>query len=205
MSKSKAVLVRTMTRKDVCRHDILSDLRKKHKGLRRLGSGAFADVYGTKSGRTVFKIGATGNPIYDAYLSYVKQIVKHQGNPFFPRVKKVDIYYDREDHESVYVVEMERLKPLDTYGRSNKLPIASRLLFNALMDIDSESDLNTLHENMKLFTTVFARGVKKQLVQTFRQMTEILQDLTDSHGLDMHDGNVMLRGKTQLVITDPVC
>jgi len=123
---------------------------------------------------------------YDSFLSFVK---KHPSNKhlvkLLSRVKKVNINFPRSRIKYVNVVKLEKLEPLD----SAKAAGINRFF-------DSLEKVGYYVDDLK------GSG---WLPDSFLQ---IVEELINSHPLpsgvlhDLHEGNVMMRGK-DLVITDP--
>ena len=152
--------------------------RKLEKlGYKEIGSGAFSTVYG--NGDVVIKV-AEGGDGYDAFLEYA---LAYQNNPYFPKIYAVERYtnvkWNRKSKSgSEYtVVTMERLD-------GEAPPGISRSLHTRTSEVKSKQ---------------FTSDNPKE-----KQALRVLAELEKEHGwLDMHSGNVMMRGK-QPVIIDPV-
>ena len=162
---------------------------KKKRRMVEIGAGCFANVYASKSGRTVVKVGILPNNSWSShanvqYLQYLALTEKHPNNPYFPKVKKVEIF-EHPHHDTFFSVEMERLKEI----KKNSYPISE--LFEYTMD-----DENAI----SAITAIFGKASDH-----FIQAHKVLQKMVKKYGacLDIHNENIMYRGK-QLVITDPV-
>ena len=166
-------------------------LRKKRR-MKKIGSGCFATAYGSKTGRTVVKIGIVREQISwsaDAnlqYLRYLKLTEKYADNPFFPKVKGVQLFRHTATDELYMVVEMEKLKPLKRRSED-----VGSLLECIMEDPDS----------FKAAKIIFGK-----LSDHLAQAHKVLYTMSEKYcaSFDIHGDNVMLRGKSQLVITDPV-
>jgi len=188
------------------RDALIDYVRAQHPrlNLKRLGEGAFATVIGSPSGKTVFKIGADdGDGPYtdvrcDAYLNYLKVICKDQANPFFPKIKSATVYHRGEEY--AYIIEMERLTSLEDGKNRNKLGATERHLFDVLQDDES---LEGMARNAELMLKLAPELKRNKKVTSLLTMFKKLSELIEDWGSDIHDGNIMLRGR-QLVITDPI-
>lgn len=157
------------------------------KGCRELGDGAFANVYQhPTSSKRVIKVATDDS----AYSHYLRCILKHQNNPFFPHIYSATQYVNHHDHRFL-VVEMEKLEE-DT-------PRAiwfTELMWKGMDDHSSgyESYVSRQFKAKKLPTN---------RMRHFDTAWSILQPLLKRYSEDLHEGNIMFRGN-QPVITDPV-
>lgn len=170
----------------------ISQLKRKRK-MRQVGRGAFARVYGTKTGKTVVKVGL----LYDddgnvAYLHYLKAVSSHKNNPFFPKVKSIRVFKTKDkygDDEIYMAVEMERLAPLKEQ-QSNAADMID--------DIVCYKDQLSV---MSLFVAC------KKTMANLKQVHDVItpfRHIRSRFRVDIHDGNVMVRKNGQLVLTDPL-
>lgn len=173
---------------------------RARRNLKKIGNGAFAAVYGSKSGRTVLKIGELnseeecGNHMY---LQYLKQTMKYKNNPYFPKVKSVRIFHAKvsrrrsytvsEHEDQIYmVVEMERLLPL------------KRNVHGVVFVLDD------IIEDRDTFNSVNALVGSKEFIHNIGQVRTVLSPFCECRDLDLRDDNIMLRKNGEVVITDPV-
>ena len=157
-------------------------LKKKGK-FRKLDSGAFSSVYGNNTSKRVYKLGSDDT----GYLSYLKILSRRRKhNPFTPKIYSVVVFVDDEEEEC-FVVEMEKLTPLARRQR-RKLVSWFELLFGKGDWFDVMETLNIK------FPPLLKQAVK---------LVKIAANVRGSV-YDIHDGNFMLRGKKQLVLTDPL-
>lgn len=177
-----------VTKTDDSLRDYVYKLKKKRR-MKTIGTGCFANVYASKSGRTVIKVGTLAEEgdrccANGRYLQYIALTQKHPNNPFFPRVKKVKIF-ENSVSDPYFMVEMERLKIV----KKNSYPIAE--LFEYTMQDD---------RSIVAITAMFGK-VNKHLVQAHK----VMQKMIGEYGacVDIHNENIMKRGP-QLVLTDPV-
>lgn len=152
--------------------------------MRKLGSGAFAEVYGRDNWRRVIKIGHK----WDSYLKYVQLIGLLNPNPYFPQIYHVHMYVHEGDH--YYMIEMEKLL------RWKSIP--TRFRDQALEKLGCESlwqaDRPRLAEDSGRHEEELARVLRKLYYK-------------NQGGSDVHFNNVMWRKKGrgyEMVYTDPV-
>lgn len=149
--------------------------------MKCIGSGCYASVYSDKNHNYVYKISEDS-----AYLEFVKMLSKQpKQNPYFPIIHAARLIKSCNHHggDEVLVVCMEKLQRFRT--ESYPQDILTKIV---------ESDYKETARFCKMF------GVEKHLANALVLMSKI------AHGkdyyVDLHDDNVMLRGK-QLVFTDP--
>lgn len=149
-------------------------------GYKHLGSGLYSRVYG-KGGHAI-KV-CIGDAAYNDYLQYV---LANQDNPTFPKVYDVKRFKNVKRRETVVwnwdtdldvtVVTMEKLKPLQPRKQRH---------------ISHHFDIR------------WNRAFAKPKDKTEERMFDVLHALQrKGYSIDMHAGNVMLRGD-QPVIVDP--
>lgn len=167
---------------------IAKDFARKKAGihLKKIGYGCYASVYASKKSKTVYKIGMCDSN-RRGYLSYVEAIIKLKThNPYTPVIYN---YWElwAPGSESVFVIEMERLKELPERYAGEIADELKRLVYK-------EKD-----------ETVALNMIGIDLPKTIVQVKNIIVKLVDGRSSnDIHSGNIMRRGK-QIVITDPVC
>lgn len=81
-------------------------MENTYSRTRRLGGGAFATVYDHSKTR-VMKILRVDDT---AYLAYLQQAIKHQENPYFPRV------YELTRLSDSWAIKLERLQRFSSTG-----------------------------------------------------------------------------------------
>lgn len=140
--------------------------------------GAFGAVYEKPGYPWVFKI-FTGDPAYKRYIDYV---IKHQNNPYVPRIKGKII----KINFNTYALRMEKLEPLS----KNKSKSVSKLYY-ILYGIRRASELE--------------RKELEWLEKNYPGVVDILTTLSRVGGdkLDIDSKNMMMRGKIP-VLVDPV-
>lgn len=178
-------------RKD-CPKEAACDMIHSNGRLKLLGTGGYANVWGSKRSNIVYKVGKWEH--YDGYMAYIKMLHKHcVENPYLPKIYGMRVYSNSK--ESYYVIAMEKLK---------KLPYSMRHIVDAFEEVWETWTYNErVHEGRKMLgikmAVVYPKGMKEAL--------DVVRDAKKSSrliGYDVHDGNFMLRGK-QVVITDPLC
>ena len=149
------------------------------------------------------------NPEKDEYVQFIKLILDHQDNPFFPRIHKAKLVYNNRTDTYELVAVMEKLVSL----RNEKIRDVAEHLFNQ-MDIKVEDAV--VHERDKedfrwLFDWFKDPENRKKIVQhsknpQFKQAMKLLEPYIQKYGQDLHGGNIMVRltgHGPQLVIIDP--
>jgi len=190
----------------------------RNKQLERIGRGIFARVFGYRVPRnTVIKFAKLSNdPEDDMFVRFINLVLKHQNNPFFPRIYGAKIYEypdstymaDPNDMQYVLFLNMERLLPLT----DPKIVHMSVPLFAQIGVDQSYSDLLQTKDIKNLRDAMHDKEFREQLVHAsknpqFREAMTLLEPLISGELQDMHTGNWMVRltgSGPQLVITDPV-
>lgn len=174
------------------------------QGATFLGSGAFGKAYSLNG--FAIKVGSVaGN---EGYLAWLKHICKMQGHPNVPVVYSAGVFTAKET-EGYFMVVMEILED-STVTRSFE-DHEHRAFRDWYNDLKSEArELRDQLNKMK------KEGVLKRMIRVALNRNQLVTDnplakaiataaALDCDGcIDMHDGNVMMRGKTP-VVTDPVC
>lgn len=166
-------------------------LRKNH--YHRHGAGAYARAYIDKAHTHIIKVG--DYDINHSYSDFVEYAMANPSNPWLPNIIDAAVYYPYN-------------QPTHRNGKPDK--IAERPFIYVAMEVltcvrPSEFDRCSMPlECPKQFVDLERRGIVKVVDQDFLQVLDILKKLNSKgHELDLHVGNVMLRGK-QMVVTDPV-
>lgn len=174
------------------------------QGATYLGSGAFGKAY-SLNGFAV-KVGSVvGN---EGYLSWLKHICKMQGHPNVPVVYSAGVFTSK-DTGGYFMVVMEILQDSSvTRSFEDHEHRAFRDWYN-----DLKRDARELRDQLNKMKK---EGVLKRMIRVALNKDQLVTDnplakaiataaALDCDGcIDMHEGNVMMRGKTP-VITDPVC
>lgn len=150
------------------------------KGFKKLGSGVYGSVW-TDDHRAVVKVFAH-DPCYAKFAEFCRQ---NRGNQHLPRISKL---YPMPDHGGV--VFMEPLTPMKTDNLAHDM----NFYFNTKVHVRRGA------------TKMSARGPAARFAEKHPSLAGTLDKLVDifgsACGVDIHVGNVMLRGST-VVITDP--
>lgn len=153
------------------------DLMTKN-GFRNIGSGEFSGIYEKSGYPWVFKI-FSNDP---AYLRFVQWARKHQDNPNLPRFKGAPMLIAPD----TYVVRMENLSRIDP-GQHGELMRLIRAI-------------NTTEQPPERAKWLEVLG--KRWPGIYQIVDLILHGWKDLE-LDLHPGNIMMRGTTPVII-DPV-
>lgn len=161
-------------------------IRSQQTGM-ELGRGCFASVYASGQSRV---IRVTDRNDW-GYLTYLEKIRSYgRMNPWFPVVHHVDVYMDCNDRMGMCVV-LERLtRPWNEWGETD----------------DSWKPYKKIMEEIE--TAADHPASTAQWIRDNRELTEALNVVqsakrSSGHAVDLHFGNIMLRG-SQLVLTDPL-
>lgn len=153
-------------------------------GYEKAGHGLYANVFIRPGENSVLKL---FNAEDQAYIDFYN-LVRNSNDIHFPKFKgrlmKITEWY--------YAARMEKLEPLPPtmYGFNTAIIMAR------LDDLLKDRRLNAQEERMLQFMREVQPG--------FIEVCEYLEKtLGENHYLDLHAGNVMLRGDT-MVVTDPV-
>lgn len=179
------------------------------KKAKPIGIGAQASAYELPNQPgSIIKYVQVEN-LKDAHLKFTNLILAHQDNPFFPRIynakliRNLDSSGDEEYNEYQLIVQMEKLKHLNTEELDGKL-FLGQLGFPK--DERFGYDLEILMNNFN-----GPKSRKKLAARTknpkFKEALELLEPYFKYYGSDLHDDNVMARLTSigpQLVIVDPI-
>lgn len=172
-------------------------------GWKFAGSGAGGTVY-TK-GEYALKVSEDG--AYDDFLSYA---LAYQDNPWFPKI------YDVKRYEEVFMNPDDRRwnseKPLIWDHRFGQWSPGKGSTYTVTLMEKLEFKKGTYRQRKKVSTGMEQTakeinwGLKPPMTKMSRsqkQAAKVLAELFKEHTADLHDRNIMYRGK-QLVIIDPV-
>lgn len=148
------------------------------EGYREIGRGLFSDAWAKDN--VVVKV-ARNDMGYDRFLEYA---LAYQHNPYFPKIYHVARYEGVESWNNPYgyatVVTMEKLRSVENTKKGRKT--------SDRVELDAEGVSKVPFDNSP----------------EYREAMKVLKELKkEVRRIDLHDGNIMYRGK-QLVITDPV-
>lgn len=175
--------------KGKCPWEAAEDMVKRQPGkFRQIGSGMYAEVYGSAKYKHVYKIGDYDED--DGYIRFLREMRKlPKHNPYFPVIYGMRIFQNGEN--SCYVVAMERLV---------EIPHKHRFAAEMIVDIIEDLFFNrkqTFPQALELL------GVGFKIPPDILTALGVIKKANRKDGYDIHTGNIMLRG-SQLVITDPL-
>lgn len=154
------------------------------KGVKNLGSGCYGCVY---QHPTLPNVVAKIYDYDDAYDHYINWCTKNQKNPYVPKI------YSIHKCEKFTIVFLEKLEEvsLDLYEdwEEKTFPRHLKHLLHNPSKYKKENDL--------LSNPILKRD------KNLKIMIEFLIKVKNLYRIDLHDGNIMLRGE-QIVITDPI-
>jgi hypothetical protein len=158
-----------------------------------IGSGAFGTVYGCHNTNIVYKVGDVD--CNTAYMSYVRELSRLKTpNKFLPTIYGCRIFKHRGD--SHFVVAMERLI------RGSGDPFYSAV--SQFQDFLENDSLSSSEPDMLGIQQI----VPEPLIQALTVVKRAYNHASAKSGgdvrWDLHRGNFMLRGKNEIVITDPI-
>lgn len=171
------------------------------------GNGAQAYVFIHPNNKEVIKFWMFDS----AYESFIKYVKEHQSNQFIPKIIKGINELKFKNHTIKYV-RIEKLKELQS--SSIIFGVEFKNLINAidkhiekkgiqkiLSDYDNGSFLKTLN----LYIDMFSIGNvdEKTIIDFYDTYFDILKTISTDSIPDLQGDNVMLRGKTPVII-DPI-
>lgn len=172
-------------------------------GYRKLGGGYFSETYGRKRSRFVVKVGETGKAHRDGYVAYVEwlEIGQRCGNPetllpSLPRVYAAIRRGDEKQGTDYHVTILERLN-----GLVRGDPILSDKAKNLAGALEAYS---TRPDRPELLSEPQRQMLRNMPYDVLRAGQLIVEKFGDAWNTDMHAGNFMRRGRSQVVYTDPL-
>lgn len=197
------------------------------KGTELLGKGvtAFAITKGSKPHEVRRITFDSMHPRFDPYIRFLKIAIKHQDNPFFPKIYLVKIFKKSGIHQSrgkyFYYTELERLSSWEKLSWAQWSQLYNQYFGTSLRDaqMSDASKSGVAHD----FSLRLAELIKDPRQQRWgsrlhikniddKNLKQAVNALKLSLGgselirLDLHKDNVMYRFTpygTQPVITDP--
>ena len=144
-------------------------------GFKQLGQGAFGAVYEKPGYPWVFKV-FNNDP---AYLAWINYVANNQSNEHVPKIKGKPFRIN----DGVFAVRMEKLSPF------RDSPIADAVLYGQTNEYNKENLTRLGHTDV---------------IPVLNAIQHLAYgDLTKDWRVDLHIGNVMMRGDIP-VITDPI-
>ena len=150
-------------------------------GFKHLGTGSYGSAYEHPNYPWVFKI-FKGDTSYIKYFNYAK---RNQNNPNIPRIKGSYIRIGND----AYVVRLEKLQEIS--GEQYKK--LEKIINHILYIVDMTKDNQPLEKE------------DKQIIQMYPGLYKIYSDVSNFENsyVDIHSGNIMMRGDVPVII-DPV-
>ena len=162
-----------------------------------LGHGTAAVAFKGKGPNVVNKTSYHASPD-DGYIQYIKTVMKHQDNPFFPKIYNAKLY--KEGDTYALNMQLERLYSV----KNPKINDAVRHMFKEVgLDYDTYDTENW--DDVKWVRQIQVKNVHRN--PKFARAVNILIPHLRRFGSDLHRENLMVRltgAGPQLVITDPV-
>ena len=187
-------------------HRIIKSL--VNRGNAVLGIGCYSAAMACQADDT--RIIKVGTDMEDPWLTYYSEIIKPmQGNPFVPKV--YSFYHD--DDNNYFVCQMERLTDLDSLNCDTKVDakkVTKAIKQLILQSIDDSEFADSCRANPSIITNEEQISQLIAVIHSLRDRTEVLEydeheeHPADAKRLDLHDGNIMFRGNTPIII-DPWC
>lgn len=186
-------------------------LSRKHKVLGQ-GKQGIAQRHGRDPNKVIKTSDIyTENPEQDEYVQFIKMILDHQNNPFFPRIYSAKMVYNNKTDSYQLVTTMEKLMKLD----NEKFEDSAKHLFKQL-GFNTRNPLGTTYKfpqgNVSNLWSWFQKPAnRKKLMATtknpqLKDAMTLLEPYIKKFGQDLHTGNIMVRltgHGPQLVIIDP--
>lgn len=174
------------------------------EGIKKLGGGAFSQVFQHPHyGNVVVKVYTDKDDVYKRYVAWC---MKHQSNPYVPKIVEQVSYKSPDTKEKYHIVFMQKMTPVNTVGKLISLLVkALQLDTKAAEDLPfmtafgQEVDAKGMFDDYKLIDKYVKLG------RADKDFTEVWKHIRTygADKFDLHKGNVMLRDG-HLVLTDPV-
>jgi hypothetical protein len=181
-----------------------------------LGKGVEASAYHTGQGTITKIIGIDPDesPKVSSAIRFLKLILQHQDNPFFPRIYNAKLYRNRnykgmrDAMEYFIMVQIEKLIP---FSQKNIEDIIPALFKQIGINDDEEWNFKQIRDYKYAFIGADTAFLQKTAARSknpkFKEAIELLVPYFKQHGMDLHHGNMMIRltpHGPQLVLTDPL-
>jgi hypothetical protein len=169
------------------------------EGIQRLGGGAFSQVFQHPHyGNVVVKVYTDKDVVYKKYAAWC---MKHQNNPYVPKIIEQVAYKSPETKEKYNIIFLQKMTPVKTAG---KLAI----LLGAALGLSQADDNDFFKEFGQFNTTKQDFRMIEKYMKLGKADSDFVQvwDHIRTYGVakfDLHYENVMLRDG-HLVLTDPV-
>lgn len=178
-----------------------------------LGNGYYSTAYDRNKG-DVSKVGKAEENSWleldnfniekDGYLYFVKFLHDHRiSNPFFPKIKDIKLYRQKNTKEIFYTVNVEKLSNINDLSIDD----FENMMKQFFIFDEKHNTLTPFAENLCQYLTYVVEDRDFELVRdrTLFKACKLLATMMDSNKnleLDISPDNIMMRGK-QLVIMDP--
>ena len=185
------------------------------KGHEHIARGQTARVFKSTKPGAVVRIGFLRS-LDDPYLNFLKLILEHQDNPYFPRIYNAKLYRTGEktggagDPVFQLIVEMEELLPVDDPKIADAMTHKLKELKVLPPNLSLSGHIARPKANIAI-RQAFDHKTDMIINQTpdeqFAEALRVLQPLMYQHGLDLHMDNIMARltgTGPQLVLVDPI-
>lgn len=179
-----------------CALHAVYDYRRSLKANEAIGSGAYATVYSIPKTDKVIKVVSEEDT---EYYSFIKRLSKQKHpNPLLPTIYNVVRFKEPRKFWKMVVI-MERLQDLtDLMSEDAADELAGTV---ELMLRSAWENRKRKRSNKDFGVGVAMLYSDPKLHDYFKQAAVVIGD-PDSY--DIHSGNIMVRNKSQLVLTDPV-
>ncbi|MGZ8924481.1 MAG: hypothetical protein ACXW2E_01225 [Nitrososphaeraceae archaeon] len=164
----------------------------------------------------------------DPSYQFLRLVLKHQKNPYFPKIYSVKQYrtsqmsYINHQDEFSMIDHKDEFSPAPDQLTYTLIVVTERL--NPLRDLNTK-DLemlgiedvevpNRLKQHKRISAIKFKQAFldpiyRKKMIQTatdpwLKQALRLLEPLFRNYGPDMHDGNIMTRDDQHWVFVDPI-
>jgi hypothetical protein len=184
----------------------INDARQKLRqaGWHKLAGGMFATVFEKSNVPYVLKL--FGNHDH-AYKRFLKLIRSQPDNPHFPKLRGLPMRVNSE-YSAVRMEKLEKYNGRDRHSEdmtdiNNFISLSSQLRQH-IPDLQRPGNNNHVIDRIKKINKKLEPIIKQrpQLADALEGIHKHVIDPTGAN-FDIHDGNVMWRGKTP-VLTDPV-
>ena len=187
------------------RHDMMQGAKKSGQTGK---SGVQAKVFRhPKDPTKVVKYADLGreDPAHDGYVRYINTILKHQNNPFFPRIYNAKIVH-HSSGKATLVVVMEKLHfTFDTPALQDS---GAAIIQSLGIDLEDPLNANDGYALLYYFDSSSKREELRNATKNpkLKEALSIMEPFFDLYGSDQHNENVAFRLTKvgpQLVFADP--
>jgi hypothetical protein len=156
---------------------------------------------------SIIKTADVEDPETDSYVDFIKLSMKHQNNPFFPKIYNAKIVANKDNIQYPYtlIVNMEKLQPLrDSKVSDVAKEMLERLGFPHHVAQIPDRDHLFYYMNSSSNRAELANNTKNP---QFKEALELLEPYIKYFHHDLHADNLMVRltgSGPQIVIIDPL-